>query len=519
MTREGLIGDLVHAVVGGVIHRDPASARRLEVDVIEADPGPTDDPDAVAQRRDVLLGHRVDRDQDGGGLGGRRGDVGRRVQGCPDDLGPVAGESGLVVQRAKVAVRDDDPGSGRAHAMLQAASSRAAARTLDSSGMSASTSGGLCGIGAWPAPTRRTGRVQPLEAGLPDAGRDLGRDRTEDRGVGDDHRTTGLANRSLDRLEVQRHQRAKVDHLGFDPFLRQRLRDPQGDVDHVRVGHDGDRRAGPAHDRPPERDQVVVAPDLAAETGQLLVHQEYDGVVATQRGLDQALGVRREGRRGDQESGRPGEPHVQAVVVLRGAAGDARRRPDDERDLGADHVAQLGCLVDGLVHPAEHEIDEVQVHDRPEPRDGRTDAGGEHRGLRDRRIEHPRWTELLAHALELRPVTAADQQVGAEDDDRGVTTHLLGDAQRERLRVGRRDAHGSLRTVSPRAVTLCMAAAGSGQGAASANATASSTWVAASDASPSNAPSTSAPPSVRVARRRAIGSRPSRHSATSSWVR
>ena len=56
--------------------------------------------------------------------------------------------------------------------------------------------------------------------------------------VGDDHRATGLANRSFDRLEVQRHQRAQVDHLGLDPFLCQRLRDPQGDVDHVGVGHD-----------------------------------------------------------------------------------------------------------------------------------------------------------------------------------------------------------------------------------------------------------------------------------------
>ena len=71
-----------------------------------------------------------------------------------------------------------------------------------------------------------------------------------------------------------------------------------------------------------------------------------------------------------------------------------------------EHVAHLGGLVDDLVHRAEGEVDEVEVHHRPHPVERGTDPGGDHRRLRDGHVPDPRPAELLAQPQDLGEVAA-----------------------------------------------------------------------------------------------------------------
>ena len=88
--------------------------------------------------------------------------------------------------------------------------------------------------------------------------------------------------------------------------------------------------------------------------------------------------------------------------VLTGGA-DAGADQGADRDwalrLAAEHVAELGALVEDLVHAAAEEVDEHQLGDRSQPGRGRADRRADETRLGDRGVEDPVAAELLDETL------------------------------------------------------------------------------------------------------------------------
>ena len=77
-----------------------------------------------------------------------------------------------------------------------------------------------------------------------------------DRLVGDD-RTPGAPDRGHDRVDVERHQRARVDDLGFDPFGRETLGRRARLADHPRERDDRQITTGAQRVRMPQRQRLA----------------------------------------------------------------------------------------------------------------------------------------------------------------------------------------------------------------------------------------------------------------------
>ncbi len=125
---------------------------------------------------------------------------------------------------------------------------------------------------------------------------------------------------------------------------------------------------------------------------------EDDGVLVADRRLQQALGVGGRGGHGDEQAGDVQEQRLQAVRVRRpqlvaGALGHAH----DERhaDLAAEHVVDVGRVVDDLVEREQREVDRHQLDHRPQPGHRGADAHADDRVLGDRRVAHAPLAELL----------------------------------------------------------------------------------------------------------------------------
>ena len=140
-------------------------------------------------------------------------------------------------------------------------------------------------------------------------------------------------------------------------------------------------------------------------------------------------------------------------MLGRGAEAAAEHAADHHRRrrLAAEHVAELGRLVEDLVEADPHEVDEHQLGDRPQARGGRTHRGADEARFADRRVEHPGRSELRMQAfgdaeraapgilLARRAGAAGD--VLAHQDDPGIAGHLLGQRLVDRLSKGKLSRH------------------------------------------------------------------------------
>ncbi len=182
---------------------------------------------------------------------------------------------------------------------------------------------------------------------------------------------------------------------------------------------------------------------LAGRCVEHLVLEEHDQIVVADGAEQEPLGVG--GGRGHDalDAGHVGEDRVVAAGVLAGGADPgADHGADHQRALGlaAEHVAQLGALVEDLVHAAAEEVDEHQLGDWAQAGGRGADGGADEAGLGDRGVQHPIAPELLdepfgdAHHPAPGVVVAEVIDRGpagdvlAEEDDRRVFAH--GDAQR-----------------------------------------------------------------------------------------
>ena len=172
---------------------------------------------------------------------------------------------------------------------------------------------------------------------------------------------------------------------------------------HARDADDRHVRALAADARAAELDERVLAVGhLPADAVQRLVLDEYDRVLVADRGLQQALGVGGCRGHGDEQAGDVQEHRLQAVRVGRaelvaGALGHA----DHQRHghLAAEHVADVGGVVDDLVEREQREVDRHQLDHRAQTGHRRADAHAHDRVLGDRRVADAALAELLEQAL------------------------------------------------------------------------------------------------------------------------
>ncbi len=141
---------------------------------------------------------------------------------------------------------------------------------------------------------------------------------------------------------------------------------------------------------------------------------------------------------------RPGVPANQPSKRLRVLGGQlvagAVRGADHQRaaHLAAEHRADLGRVVDDLVHRDEQEVDRHDLDDRPLAEHRRADAGADEALLGDRRVAHAVGAELVEQPGGHLVGAVEDADLLAHHEDAVVARHLLAHRQAQRLAVGHR---------------------------------------------------------------------------------
>ena len=136
------------------------------------------------------------------------------------------------------------------------------------------------------------------------------------------------------RIDIQRLDRAKVDHLAGNPFILKGFGCFEGTVNHLAGACDGHVRAFTRDPCNPKGHQHVTLGhrSLAGEQGLALEHQH--GIAGPQRGLHQPLRIRRIGR---QAHDKPRNMRPHRVVGARMVRAAERTAPAPTRiTIGAD---------------------------------------------------------------------------------------------------------------------------------------------------------------------------------------
>ena len=280
---------------------------------------------------------------------------------------------------------------------------RAVCATVSAVGTVTSSSAGENGTGTSSAPIRFTGASSDIERTVGDHGGDLRRHPVALVPLVDDDRAPRLLGGAHDRVLVEREiVRGSITSAEM-PSLLEQLRGRERDPHHRARRHDRHVLADALDVGDAERDQVLAVGHLALDRVVHLVLDEDDGVVVTDRRLQQSLRVGRRRGQDDLQARHVRDPRLQRLAVLRGRApGRAERRPQRQRhlQLPAGHVVRLRRLVRELVHDERQEVAEHDVDDRAQPGHRGTDAEAGDAGLGDRRVEHALRAELLDEARE-----------------------------------------------------------------------------------------------------------------------
>ena len=158
------------------------------------------------------------------------------------------------------------------------------------------------------------------------------------------------------------------------------------------------------------------------------VLQEDDRVVVADGALQEPLGVGRGGRVGHVHAGAVHEVGFQRLGVLgRQLAAAAARHADHHGkvDLAAEHVADLGHVVDDLVHGQQGEVDRHQFGHRPQAPHGRADGDADDGVLRDGGILDPLLAEFGQKPPGHLEGPLVERHVLPQTHHRRVAAHLL----------------------------------------------------------------------------------------------
>ena len=316
-------------------------------------------------------------------------------------------------------------------------------------------------IGRVPAAHPQNRGFEVIEAGIGDNRNELGAEARGQRRLVDDDAAAGLLHRGGDQVEVERHQRAKVEDLRVDA---DRLCRRFGDMHHRPIGDHGDGRALAAHDALAERDGIAALRHLAERV--LRPRRDRLVVVAVERPVIEALRLEEDHRvvvldRRDQQAlgivGIGGDDGLQTGDMgeqrfgrlrMRLAAEDAAAggHPHDERagEVAGGPVTQSRSLRDDLVVGGIDVVGELDLDHRPQAVGGHADRRADDAAFVDRRVEAAALAEPFLQTRRAAEYAAEIADILAENDDAVVLGHL------DRMRIADRldhchTRHGRLR--------------------------------------------------------------------------
>ncbi|MNQ92935.1 hypothetical protein D3C85_1083780 [compost metagenome] len=140
-----------------------------------------------------------------------------------------------------------------------------------------------------------------------------------------------------------------------------------------------------------------------------------------------------------------------AVVLRRVNAGAIGRAVDDgTRESATGAVAHPGRLADDLLHAGEDEALELEFGNGFEPLGRHADRHPGDQSLRQRRVDHPLETELVAQAHGGAKHPAVDPHILTQHHHVGVVLHLM--VQRQ---IDRFEQCDVTHDVSPRRAAAC----------------------------------------------------------------
>ena len=254
-----------------------------------------------------------------------------------------------------------------------------------------------------------------------------------------DDQSVRLRDRLGDRLEVERDERTRIDHLDLDAFPRQLVGRRERLVDEPRQRDHG--HVSPlSHDlRPAEGYALGIGRDLLATEVERLVLDIDHGVGIGDGRPEQAGGVGGGARHDHLQPWYVRQPCLEALGVLRGASltrAALGAQDQRHRELAARHEVRLRRLVDELVERKREEVDEHDLDHRAQPRLRGADGDAGDRGLGDRRVADALWAELLHEAVRAAP-RPAFRDVLPEHEHARVGAHRLGERVGDCLEVRR----------------------------------------------------------------------------------
>jgi hypothetical protein len=203
-------------------------------------------------------------------------------------------------------------------------------------------------------------------------------------------------------------------------------------------GDDRHVRAVLHRPRPSDRDRLRSVRNLLLSEVERLVLDEHHRIRFGDRGLEQPGGIRRVAWHHDLQARDVGEPGLEALRVLRGAARpSAALSPQHQRDpeLSAGHEVGFGGRVDELVEGEGEEVDEHDLQHRPLPGLRGADRDAADRRLADRSVQDTLGPELLGEAGGHRVRTALGD-VLANHEDAVVRPHRFRDGRVDGLGEG-----------------------------------------------------------------------------------
>src|SRR5215203_2069538 len=261
----------------------------------------------------------------------------------------------------------------------------------------------------------------------------------------DGHAPVRLLHRLDDGVLIEGTQGSQVYNLGLEAVLRQRVRNPQAQVDLPAVGDERHVRALAGDAGLAERYGVVAVFHLSLRSVQGAGLQEDHGVGVPYSRNHHALDIVRGDGRHDFQARKVAVEALQRMCVLgRELDATAVGATDHERhfDLAAGEVADLGSVLDDLVRRQEREVPGHHLDDGTHAHHGHADGGADEAVLGDGHVHDALGAVLVVEAVGDKVGAAVDTDILAHQHHVLVVVELVDHRLPKGLAVGLGLRHG-----------------------------------------------------------------------------
>ena len=242
--------------------------------------------------------------------------------------------------------------------------------------------------------------------GLGESSDDLSANTMSSPSLLDGHETTSLLDGSSDSVDIERADGTEVDDLSVDTLSSELLSGLKSSVETLGVGDDGDIGTL-AHDLGlADGDEEIRAVELLTNSEGSTIHElglEADnGVIITNSGLEETLGILSIIRSNDLETGDGAIPSSKALRVLSSDSGSstvATTENDGDVHLTTRHVAGLSSRVDDVINGLEREVEGHELANGTKTTHGSTNGETSETHLSNRGVDHTLGTILLPETL------------------------------------------------------------------------------------------------------------------------